>query len=90
MFQYGGNILSRTPDGKWKVTLANEAGRKALLADQWANLGRTFFELPLSDRLTLASGRVEIEGREQLEALARADEGTVFISGHFSRVTLIL
>ena len=30
MFQYGGNILSRTSDGKWKVTLANEAGRKAL------------------------------------------------------------
>jgi multiple sugar transport system substrate-binding protein len=30
MFQYGGNILSRTGDGKWKVTLADEAGRKAL------------------------------------------------------------
>jgi multiple sugar transport system substrate-binding protein len=30
MFQYGGNILSRTADGKWKVTLASEAGRKAL------------------------------------------------------------
>jgi multiple sugar transport system substrate-binding protein len=30
MFQYGGNILSRTGDGKWKVTLANEAGRKTL------------------------------------------------------------
>ena len=30
MFQYGGNILSRTADGKWTVALANEAGRKAL------------------------------------------------------------
>jgi multiple sugar transport system substrate-binding protein len=30
MFQYGGNILSKTSDGKWKVTLASEAGRKAL------------------------------------------------------------
>jgi multiple sugar transport system substrate-binding protein len=30
MFQHGGNILSRTADGKWRVTLAGEAGRKAL------------------------------------------------------------
>jgi multiple sugar transport system substrate-binding protein len=30
MFQYGGNILTRTADGKWKVALASEAGRKAL------------------------------------------------------------
>jgi multiple sugar transport system substrate-binding protein len=30
MFQYGGNILTRTADGKWKVTLASEPGRKAL------------------------------------------------------------
>jgi multiple sugar transport system substrate-binding protein len=30
MFQYGGNILSKTSDGKWRVTLASEAGRKAL------------------------------------------------------------
>jgi multiple sugar transport system substrate-binding protein len=30
MFQYGGNILTKTADGKWKVTLASEAGRKAL------------------------------------------------------------
>ena len=30
LFQYGGNILTQTADGKWKSTLANEAGRKAL------------------------------------------------------------
>jgi multiple sugar transport system substrate-binding protein len=30
MFQYGGNILSKTSDAKWRVTLASEAGRKAL------------------------------------------------------------
>lgn len=30
LFQYGGNILTQTADGKWKATLAGEAGRKAL------------------------------------------------------------
>jgi len=30
LFQFGGSILSQTADGKWKSTLANEAGRKAL------------------------------------------------------------
>jgi multiple sugar transport system substrate-binding protein len=30
LFQFGGNILTQTADGKWKATLANEAGRKAL------------------------------------------------------------
>lgn len=30
LFQYGGSILTQTADGKWKSTLAGEAGRKAL------------------------------------------------------------
>lgn len=30
LFQYGGSILTQTTDGKWKSTLAGEAGRKAL------------------------------------------------------------
>ena len=30
MFQYGGNLLEQTADGKWKAAYANEAGRKAL------------------------------------------------------------
>jgi multiple sugar transport system substrate-binding protein len=30
LFQFGGNILTQTADGKWKATLANEAGRNAL------------------------------------------------------------
>ena len=62
----------------------DEAARATLLADQWANLGRTFFEFPLTDRLTPASGRVEVQGRERLAAIAQAGRATVFISGHFS------
>jgi multiple sugar transport system substrate-binding protein len=30
LFQFGGNILTKTADGKWKATLATEAGRGAL------------------------------------------------------------
>jgi multiple sugar transport system substrate-binding protein len=30
MFQYGGNILEQTADGKWRANFANEAGRKTL------------------------------------------------------------
>ena len=30
MFQYGGNLLTQGADGKWRVALANEAGRKTL------------------------------------------------------------
>jgi multiple sugar transport system substrate-binding protein len=30
MFQFGGNLLTPFPDGKWKVTVAGEAGQKAL------------------------------------------------------------
>jgi KDO2-lipid IV(A) lauroyltransferase len=55
-----------------------------LLDAQWDNLGRTFFEFPLSDRLTPAHGRVEVEGLERLQALAGAGEGAVLVSGHFA------
>ncbi len=58
--------------------------RARLLSEQWDNLGRTFFEVPLSDRLTPARGRVEVVGMERLQALARSDHGAVLISGHFA------
>jgi Kdo2-lipid IVA lauroyltransferase/acyltransferase len=47
-------------------------------------VGRTFFELPLSDRLTPAGGRVEVVGGERLADLARRREAAVLISGHFA------
>ncbi len=30
MFQYSGNLLTQGADGKWRMTVANDAGRKAL------------------------------------------------------------
>jgi KDO2-lipid IV(A) lauroyltransferase len=62
----------------------SDAARSALLGDQWENLGRTFFEFPLTDRITVASGRVEVVGAERLAAIAKGRVATVFVSGHFS------
>jgi KDO2-lipid IV(A) lauroyltransferase len=58
--------------------------RKRLLGAQWENVGRLFAEFPLTDRLTPASGRVEIVGGERLEAVARERRAAILISGHFS------
>ena len=61
-----------------------EAEAAQLLDAQWDNLGRTFFEFPLTDRLTPDQGRVEVEGIERLQALSREKEGAVLVSGHFA------
>lgn len=61
-----------------------ESDRRALLKAQWDNVGRLFAEFPLTDRLTPASGRVEIVGGERLVALAAEHRAAVLISGHFS------
>lgn len=61
-----------------------EPERRRLLRAQWDNVGRLFAEFPLTDRLTPASGRVEIVGGERLEAIAREHRAAVLISGHFS------
>jgi KDO2-lipid IV(A) lauroyltransferase len=61
-----------------------KAERAALLRAQWDNLGRTFFEFPISDRLLPASGRVEVVGAERLAAIAASGRPTVFVSGHFA------
>jgi len=60
------------------------AERAKLLRSQWDNLGRTFFEFPLTDELTPARGRVEVVGRERLVAIAQSGEPAILISGHFA------
>jgi KDO2-lipid IV(A) lauroyltransferase len=60
------------------------AARAKLLRDQWDNLGRTFFEFPLTDRLVPAKGRVEVVGRERLVAIAQSGKPAILISGHFA------
>jgi KDO2-lipid IV(A) lauroyltransferase len=65
------------------------ADRAALMRAQWDNLGRTFFEFPLTHRLTPASGRVEVVGRERLEAVAASGAPAVIVTGHFANWEVI-
>jgi len=60
-----------------------------LLKAQWDNFGRYIAEFPVLDRLTPASGRVEIINSERLSAIARSGRPSVFISGHFSNMEVM-
>lgn len=62
----------------------SRAEREAIARDYWARIGRTFAEFPLMDRITPATGRVEVVGLERLQALARDKVPAVLVSGHLS------
>jgi KDO2-lipid IV(A) lauroyltransferase len=66
-----------------------EAERRRLLADQWDNFGRYVAEFPLLDRLTVASGRVEVVNGERLADIAASGRPVAFISGHFSNLEVM-
>jgi KDO2-lipid IV(A) lauroyltransferase len=55
---------------------------KALMRAQWDNLGRTFAEFPLTDRLKPfeENSRIDIVGLEHFEA----NQPAILISGHFA------
>ena len=58
--------------------------RKALSLKHWENTGRSFFELPVMDRIVRDKARVEIEGFDRLRAIAESGKPVIFISGHIS------
>lgn len=62
----------------------SEAERERLAADQWAQTGRTFAEFGLMDRIVGDPSRVEVVGRERLQAIADERRPTVFFSGHLA------
>ena len=62
----------------------SEDERRRIADEAWRQTGRTFAELPLMQRLRPASGRIEVVGRERLEALAREKVPTVFCGGHYA------
>lgn len=62
----------------------DEAWRADILKKQWDEVGRTFAEFPIMDRIILSPDRVEIENAERLAQIAADREPVVFISGHFS------
>jgi len=66
-----------------------EPATRTILKAQWANFGRYIAEFPLLDRLTPASGRVDVSGAGRLAEIARAGRPVVLISGHLSNLEIM-
>ena len=63
----------------------SEADRKATAMAAWESVGRTAGELPHLPKIHPYEGdRVEVIGAEYLDQVETADQGAVFISGHFA------
>ncbi len=62
----------------------SEREHARLLNAQWDNVGRTFAEFPLMDRIRPGTGRVEVINGERLAEIRDRGEPVVFISGHFA------
>jgi KDO2-lipid IV(A) lauroyltransferase len=65
------------------------AERQRIAHAQWEQLGRLAAEFTMMDRLTPASGRVEVVGAERLREIALANTPAVFVSGHFSNFEIM-
>ena len=62
-----------------------EAERITIAAQAWESVGRTAGELPHLPKIDPYAGdRVEVIGAEYLDQIENADQGAVFISGHFA------
>lgn len=64
----------------------SNAEADAIIRDVWENLGRTTAEFAHLEKFLpdAEKPRVEITGRERLEALAGGDTPAIFVSGHFA------
>jgi Kdo2-lipid IVA lauroyltransferase/acyltransferase len=69
------NLAFPEKDAAWKARVSKA---------QWDNLGRTFAEIAMMDRITIANGRIVVENMERLEAIKTSGQPVVFISGHFA------
>jgi KDO2-lipid IV(A) lauroyltransferase len=70
-----GNLALAFPD-------LQETERRRIAAQQWENLGRTFAESLVIDRIVADPRRVELSISEALEAKLRAEGGHVIVSMH--------
>lgn len=59
--------------------------REALARAQWEQTGRAFAETAVMDRL-VAENRIEVVGRERLEAIRDSGRPVVFVAGHFANI----
>jgi KDO2-lipid IV(A) lauroyltransferase len=78
--------VQKTVDQNLRIAFPDmlAAERRRLSIAQWRNFGRNCFEFPLMDRLTPASGRIEVVGEERLAEIANGGGAAVFVSGHFA------
>lgn len=58
--------------------------RDRLAVAQWEQTGRTFAETVMLDRITAASGRVEVVGQDRFDAIKASGRPVVFVSGHLA------
>src|ERR1044071_2367252 len=79
--------------GEHRVALKNlslafpdmsEAERRRIAMAHWDNLGRTAMEFVLTDRITYASGRVEVAGSENVVGPHKAKRPIILVTGHFA------
>jgi KDO2-lipid IV(A) lauroyltransferase len=76
----------RTVDRNLRIAFPDMGAdeRRRLALDQWEQTGRTFAETAVMDRLTPASGRIEIIGAEHLAAIRESGRPVVFVTGHMA------
>jgi KDO2-lipid IV(A) lauroyltransferase len=67
----------------------SEAERERIRNATWQSFGRFAAEFTMLDRLTPATGRVEVVGIERLTAIAEGGAPTLMISGHFSNFEIM-
>lgn len=62
----------------------DDAERQRVAHAQWANVGRVLIEIFVMDRIMADPNRVELIGRDKLDALVATGRPIVFVSGHFA------
>jgi len=62
----------------------DDGKRQWIAKAQWANVGRVLIELFIIDKIMADPTRVEVIGREKLDAIAKSGRAAMFVSGHFA------
>ena len=93
LFQWLGPLTSAHRTARRGLTLAypdkTEPEIAEILRAQWNNFGRYIAEFPVLDRLTPASGRVDLTDAGRLKAIATAGRPVVLVSGHLSNMEVM-
>ena len=80
-----GSRLKANKKVKHNISIAfpdyTEAQKDAIIKAMWNNLGRVMAEYPHLNEMD--ETRVEIVGKEHLEAMRDSDRAPIFVSGHF-------